>query len=255
MIISIMKSKNTVLKIVSVAAALLLWQVAATLISADFLLASPVSVIRALFMLIKSGEIWGSVWYSFVRIVGGFLLSAAVGTVLAVAASRSAVLETLLWPYMLTVKTVPVASFIVIALIWLSSSYLSVFIVFLMVLPIIYNNILNGIKSADSRMTEMAEVFSLTPKKRFIYIAIPTVKPFLRSACQTAIGFAFKSGVAAEIIGIPNGSIGEKLYSAKVHLETAQLFAYTVLIVVLSVIFEKLFLWALDKLFMGVEKR
>lgn len=250
-----MQNKTKFLKIVSVAAALLLWQVAATLVSVDFLLASPVSVIKSLFLMLKSGEIWGSVWYSFIRIAGGFLLSSVVGTVLAVLASRSAVIETLLWPYMLTVKTVPVASFIVIALIWLSSSMLSMFIAFLMVLPIIYNNILNGIKSVDRKMTEMADVFSLSYKKRFMYIALPTVKPFLRSACQTAIGFAFKSGVAAEIIGIPNGSLGERLYSAKVHLETAELFAYTVLIVILSVAFEKLFLLMLDKLFSGVEKR
>ena len=246
---------NKYLKIIAVAAALLLWQVAATLISADFLLASPISVLNSLFSRIKSGEVWASMAFTFVRITGGFLLSAAVGTVLAVLASRSAVLETLLWPYMLTVKTVPVASFIVIALIWLSSSSLSVFIAFLMVLPIIYNNVLSGIKNADRKMTEMAEVFALTPKKRFTFIALPAVKPFLRSACQTAIGFAFKSGIAAEIIGIPNGSLGERLYSAKVHLETAELFSYTVLIVVLSVAFEKLFLILLNKLFERVEKR
>ena len=155
---------------------------------------------------------------------------------------------------MLTVKTVPVASFIVIALIWLSSSMLSVFIAFLMVLPIIYNNILNGIKSTDRKMTEMADVFALSQGKRFLYISLPAVKPFLCSACQTAIGFAFKSGIAAEIIGIPNGSLGERLYSAKVHLETANLFAWTVLIVLLCVLFEKLFIFLLDKAFAEVEK-
>ncbi|MBQ1231714.1 MAG: ABC transporter permease subunit [Clostridia bacterium] len=247
--------KSKILKVISVAAALLLWQVAATLISADFLLASPISVLKSIFSLFKNGEVFGSVWYSFARIAGGFLLSSVAGAVLAVLASRSHVLETLLWPYMLTVKTVPVASFIVIALIWLSSSMLSVFIAFLMVLPIIYNNVLSGIKSTDRKMTEMAEVFSLSYKKRFIYIALPTLKPFLRAGFQTAIGFAFKSGIAAEIIGIPNGSLGERLYSAKVHLETAELFAYTIIIVLLSVAFEKLFLLMLDKLFKVVEKR
>lgn len=252
--LSTMKSKDKLLKTVAVAAAVLVWQVAAMLISADFLLASPISVIKALYALLLSGEMWSSVLYSFVRISSGFLLGAAAGVLLGIAASRSKILETLLWPYMLTVKTVPVASFIVIALIWLSSSMLSVFIAFLMVLPIIYNNILNGIKSTDRKMTEMADVFALSQGKRFLYISLPAVKPFLRSACQTAIGFAFKSGIAAEIIGIPNGSLGERLYSAKVHLETANLFAWTVLIVLLCVLFEKLFIFLLDKAFAEVEK-
>ena len=256
MITSIMKSnKNKLENILAVLAALVLWQVAAMLLSQEFLLASPVSVIKKLLTLFSDGGVFSALFYSFSRIIGGFFIGLAAGVVLAIFASRSRLVENLLRPYMVTVKTVPIASFIVIALIWLSSSRLSVFISFLIVLPVIYNNILNGIKNTDKKMTEMAEVFSLPWRKKFFYITLPQIKPFLRSGCQTAVGFAFKSGIAAEIIGIPGGSLGEKLYSAKVHLETAELFAWTVLIVVASVLCERLFIALLDLVFKGVEKR
>lgn len=249
-----MRNKRLLGKVLAVAAALLLWQAVAMLLNMNFLLASPVDVCRKLFSFLSSSDMLATVWYSFSRIVIGFVFGALFGIVLGILAGRFSVIELLLWPYMVTVKTVPVASFIVIALIWINSAVLSVFISFLIVLPIIYNNILEGIKSADRKLSEMADVFSLSTKKRIMFIWLPKLKSFLLSSCRTAIGLAFKSGVAAEIIGIPSGSIGEKLYNAKVYLDTAELFAWTILIVVASAIFEKLFLLLLESAFKRLEK-
>lgn len=122
-----------------------------------------------------------------------------------------------------------------------------------MVLPIVYTNLLDGIRSVDKKMLEMADVFGMTFPRRMKYIWLPAVKPFLISGCRISLGLAWKSGVAAELIGIPDGSVGEALYYSKLFLDTADLFAWTVVIVLLSVVFEKLFLFLLKKLLKGVE--
>ncbi len=238
----------------AVAVALLLWQAAALLLNMRFLLASPIDVLLKLIALVSNGSVLGTVWYSFSRIVLGFLLGVLAGMSLGVLAGRFRTVETLLWPYMVTIKSVPVASFIVIALIWLNSRVLSVFISFLIVLPIIYNNILGGIRGADRKMTEMADLFELPLHRRIVYIWLPELKSFLLSSCRSAAGLAFKSGIAAEIIGIPSGSVGEQLYNAKVYFDTAELFAWTMLIVAASVIFERLFIMLLSQGFSRLER-
>ena len=177
------------------------------------------------------------------------------GELLAVAAGRLRVLEILLWPYVTVIKSVPVASFIIICLIWLNTSQLAVFISFLMVFPAIYSNTLQGIRSADPALLEMARLYRVPFSRRLGYIYVPQVKPFLLSGCSVALGMSWKSGVAAEVIGVVGGSIGERLYESKVYFQTADLLAWTVVIVVCSVGFEKLVLWLLRRCFAAWEGR
>ncbi len=145
-------------------------------------------------------------------------------------------------PVMLTVKSVPVASFIILALIWFSSANLSVLISFLMVLPIIYTSVLDGIRSVDRQLLEMAQVFRIPGLRVVRYIYVPQVMPFFYPACSVALGMSWKAGAAAEVIGIPRGSIGERLQQAKVYLDTPDLFAWTLVIVAASLFFEKIVL-------------
>ena len=155
-------------------------------------------------------------------------------------------METLLRPYILAIQTVPVASFIVIALLWLSSRRISAFIAFLMVLPVLYANALQGIREADPQLLEMARVFRLSGMRRVRCIILPSLAPYLKSACHVALGLCWKAGVAAEVMAVANRSVGGMLYDAKVYLETSDLFAWTVLLVAVSILFEKAFLWLLD---------
>ncbi len=219
-----------------------------------FLLPSPLSVIKQLFSLIRQEGFFGILSFTFGKVVKGFLYGFSLGTLLAFLASKSKIAEALLWPYMITVKSVPVASFVILALLWISSANLSVFISFLMVLPIVYTNVLTGCKSVDKKMVQMAEVFKLSYRKRFLYILLPAVKPFMLSASSVSFGLAWKSGVAAELIGQPEGSVGEALYYSKIYLQTEELFALTLMLIVISVCFEKLFGLLLKLAFKGVEK-
>lgn len=224
---------------------LLAWQAAAMIVHQKLLLASPADVLLRLFSIWREPDFFSSVLFSFVRICAGFLLGFFTGVLLAILSGRFRAAAALLQPVMATIKSVPVASFIILALIWLNSSQLSVFISFLMVLPVIYNNVLSGIRSIDPKLLQMADVFRISWWKRFVYIWLPAIRPHLMAACSTALGLAWKSGIAAEVIGIPSGSIGEMLYSAKIYLNTVDLFTWTVIIVAISMLFEKLFMMLL----------
>lgn len=226
---------------------LLLWQLESMALDQEILLVSPLQVLLRLGQLLMTGDFYGSVLFSLGRIASGFFLAILLGTGLAWLSSRFSVAAQFLAPFMLAVKSVPVASFIILALIWFSSRNLSVLISFLMVLPVIYTNVLEGIGSLDPAMTEMAHVFSIPLSRRVRYIYLPQIYPFFQAACQVCLGLCWKSGIAAEVIGIPDGSIGERLQQAKVYLDTPDLFAWTLVIVLVSLAFEKLVLALLKK--------
>lgn len=244
---------NKIEKVLAVAAALLLWQLAAVIIGEEILLVSPIKVLSRLSQLVFEAEFWGAVLFSFKRITLGFIIAVASGIVLAVLAYRYRIIEMLLWPYMAVIKAVPVASFIILCLIWLTSESLPIFISFLIVLPVIYTNMLSGFKSTEKEMLQMAEIFRLSFGKKLVYIYLPKLKPYFISALSISLGLAWKSGVAAEIISIPDGSMGEMLYQAKLYLATADLFSWTVTIVVISILFEKVILLAVNKIFSRLE--
>lgn len=234
--------------------AILLWQLCATALGNRLLLASPAAVFQRLCQLSAEKEFYASVLFSFRRIVTGFLLGLLGGTLLAVPASRFRWAEILLWPYLTIVKTTPVVSFIILCMIWLEAKNLSVFISFLMVLPIIYTNMLEGIRRRDKKLLEMGQVFRLPPLRRLLFLSLPQLKPYLLSACSLSLGLSWKAGIAAEVIAIPTGSMGERLYEAKLYLSSADLFAWTVVLIAMSILFEKLFLWLIHGLYGRLER-
>lgn len=225
---------------------LIVWQLGSQALGQEILLVSPISVLVRLGSLIRTLPFWESIGFSLARISSGFLLAAFSGTLFAALAARFILFRELLTPLILTIKATPVASFIILALIWIPSRNLSVFISFLMVLPVMYTNVLGGIQATSRELLEMAQVFALPAGRTIRYIYVSQVLPFFRSACTIGLGLCWKSGIAAEVIGIPDGSIGEKLYNAKIFLNTPDLFAWTLVIVVVSLGFEKLFLRILD---------
>lgn len=138
------------------------------------------------------------------------------------------------------------ASITVLALIWVTSRNLSVLISFLITLPVVYSGMLEGIENLDPGLTEMARLFRVPAVRRFTGVYLSQLLPYFRNAARLSIGLSWKSGTAAELIGIPGGSIGEKLYSAKIYLETADLFAWTIAVILLSWLSEKVFLLLVD---------
>ena len=213
---------------------LLLWQLASMSVGQPILLASPLATLARLAELAVTGAFWRSALFTMAHILGGFALASAAGILLAALAGRFSAAADLLAPLLSAMRSVPVASFVIAALIWVPSRRLSVLICFVIVLPVVYAGALDGLRQIDPKLTEMARVFRMPRLNRLRCIELPAALPSLRSALSVAIGLAWKSGVAAEVIGIPGGSIGEKLYKAKVYLATPDLFAWTLAIVLLS---------------------
>lgn len=221
---------------------LLVWQTAAVMIDNDILFVGPVNVLSALISQSETWGFWKTILFSFSRICLGFLSAFFTALLLGAVSYRFSFIKELLAPVMLLAKSVPVASFIILALIWMGSENLSVFSAFVVVLPIIYVSTLAGLESTDGKLLEMAFVFRLPFLRKITAVYWPALSPYLLSGIKSALGMGIKSSVAAEVIGVPDFSIGEKLYKAKIYLSTADLFAWTLVIILVSWLFEKLFL-------------
>lgn len=220
---------------------LLVWHMASIAIGHDILLVSPFDAGKRLIELAGNGEFWISVGLSLSRIATGFASALATGIVLAAASARFPFMRHLLAPLVATIKSVPVASFVILILIWVSSEHLSVAISFLMAFPIVYTTMLEGIEQTDRNLLEMADVFDIGPFNRLRFIYASQVLPYFQAACSLSLGMCWKAGIAAEVIGLPAMSIGEHLYEAKVYLATSDLFAWTLVIICISILGETLF--------------
>ncbi len=233
-------TEKRLIRLLSVLFWLAVWHIAAVIVSQRILIVSPVDVVIRLFELLHQPAVWKAGVFSTLRIAGGFLLALASAVVLAMLSSRLKWVKILLEPLVQAFKTIPVASIVIVVLIWVSSRNLSVIISFMMVFPVLYSNLLSSIEDTDRKMLEMAEAYRLSFCSRLRLVYLPQVCPYFLSSASLALGLAWKSGVAAEVIGIPDGSLGELLYDAKVFFATADVFAYTLLIVILSVCFEQI---------------
>lgn len=198
----------------------------------------PWDVAVSLWSLLGRGTFWADIGMSLLRILIGFVAAAVGGVVLAVLTTRFRLVHTLLAPVLSVMRAVPVASFIFLAFLWIAADVMPAFIAFLMVLPLVWENVRQGILRTDRNLLEMAQVFCISRKSRLRNIWLPSIRPYMQAALTTGFGFAWKSGVAAEIICTTGRSIGAQISAAKSSLEYAEVFACTVVVVLLSVALE-----------------
>lgn len=227
---------------------LLLWQSVSAWINRPIYLVGPVETVQAFVRLAAASSFWQAVWGSLLRIGAGFVLAMSVGLLCGSIAYFRPFFGELLSPVVLLMKTIPVASFVILALIWAGAENLALVISFVVVFPVIYLNTKAGLEATDPQLLEMARVFRVGHWDRLWQIYRPALSPYLLSACQVALGMSWKSGIAAEVIGTPEFSIGENLYMAKVFFSTDELFAWTAVVILLSFLFEKGILWLLGQI-------
>ncbi len=218
---------------------LLVWEVLVLSVDNELLLPSPASVLLTLLDLIQTLDFWQTILYSSLRIIFGCLLAISTGLVFAIGAYRFLWVKDLLALPVKIMETIPVACFIIIALIWLHPQNLSILVAYMMVLPIIYSNVLQGLKSRDEKLLQMARVFGVSTWKKIKAIYAPAVRPFFLSAVTVGISFGWKAGIATEIIANSNHSIGERLYEAKLYWMTKEQLAWAVVIILISIFYEK----------------
>ncbi len=233
------KVKRIMIKAGVIVAWLLLWQLTAAIVDSEFLFPTPISVIKRLSELAVTADFWKAAACSLGRISLGCAGGIIVGTLFGALTAFSKPLYEFFSPLLVTVKTTPVASFIILLLVWVKRSGIPIVIAFLMVVPILWSNVAEGLRNADRQLLEAAKIFRFTRMQKIKGVYIPSVRPSFTAGCTTAIGFSWKAGIAAEILAIPPDTVGYNLYYAKINLEYDDLFAWTAAVIAMSFLLEK----------------
>lgn len=226
---------------------LVVWQIASLLIDNKILLSGPIDVAVALTHNLLIPSFWATVVMSLAKIAAGFLMAMIMGLLLGALAWRYGLISTVLMPAIQFIKSVPIVCFIVLILFWTGSSYVSLFAVFLIAFPSFYSLTKEGLASHDKKMLQMLNVFDVPAICRVLTVYWYSLLPLFIANGKSVVGLCWKAGVAAELIGLPNNSLGEYIYQAKLTLSSADLLAWTVVIVIASVLCELLFIKALQK--------
>jgi NitT/TauT family transport system permease protein len=214
------------------------WAFFAHRIGQELLLPSPRQVWDELCRLAATADFWRTLALTLGRILAGCGIGIVFGTVLGLLTGASRAFEIFLRPVVSAAQSTPVASIIILALVWLSKESVPVFASALMTAPVLFNNTRQGIAETPTELREMADVFGIPPLKKLRLLYLPQVLPYILSACAGAIGFGWKAGVAAEVLSIPPYAVGTEIYESKLYLDTPALFAWTAAVIVLSVILE-----------------
>ena len=220
---------------------LAIWQVSAMLVGQELLIPAPAAVLARLWALCGQGAFWKSVALSMGRILLGYLLGLALGLLLGGLSAFCPALGAFLSPLLAIIRSTPVASFIILVLVWLATDSVPVFTAMLMVLGVAWGNVSQGFASTDPKLLEMAKVYRLSRWQKLRHLYLPSMRPFFSAAALSSIGLAWKAGIAAEVICRPQFSMGRELYESKIYLEMPDLFAWTIAIILLSMALEWLF--------------
>ncbi|MDR1619164.1 MAG: ABC transporter permease subunit [Clostridiales bacterium] len=226
-----------------------LWQLISVLLNYELLLPSPVQTAKSLLRLMGEASFYRNVYGSLSRILTGYLCAVIVGALLGALTAASGFFNAMLRPLRSFIKATPVASMILVVVLWMPENSMPGFMSFLMVLPLVWANMQESFRAADPQLVEMARLYRFGRRKTIRAVYLPQSLPALLSACTTGIGFAWKAGVAAEVLARTAHSIGKPLVESKSNLLTADMFAWTAMVVILSILLERVFA-ALLKLFL-----
>lgn len=217
-----------------------LWAVLAGLIAQPLLLPAPGEVLARLFAMLPDPMFYRTLGATLMRTMLSYGLGIGAAVLLGALCVRFRLMELLLSPLLSAIRATPVTSFIVLALVWLSSPRVPVLTGFLMTLPVVYSALVQALRAIDPALLEMAKIYRFGRMKTLVHVIIPSVLPAFVQSCLAAIGLCWKAVVAAEVIGVPKMAVGSRLYEAKIYLETDSLLAWTLTIIVLSVLLEAL---------------
>lgn len=235
-----MKYKSKIYRVLAIIFWIAVWQISSMIVKLDVILPFPLSTVKALITLACEIDFWKSCLYSIFRILAGLFSGAIIAIILAYLTYVSTFIHTIFSPVLTVIKATPIASFIILALIWIGREFVPSFITLLIVLPIIWSSVHHSLGTVDSKLIELTDIFRFTTGQKIKHLYFPSVFPAFMSSFMTSIGIAWKAGVAAEVLCTPKFSIGTAIFESKKYIETPELFAWTATVIVLSLIIEKL---------------
>lgn len=237
-----MNDRRVLPALVSTAVLLALWTLVSAAVGSTFILPPPWSVARDLWNLTASTSFYPQMVATFGRGILAFLLSAFLSALLGCASGVSVRADSALRPWLSMIKSTPVVSIILIALLWFGSSFVPVFVSILMTLPVMTESLSRGIRETDPKLLEMAKIYRFSRRVTLTRIQIPAAIPFFLAGAGSALGLTWKVVVAGEILGLPRTGIGTAIQTARVQLESARVLSLTVMAILLSVVSERLFI-------------
>lgn len=244
--ISIIKTK--VINLIFILFWIVIWHILSVIIGEDIVLASPVSVFKRIYTLILEPDFLITVFNSITKVLIGFILGGFIGVILAIVCKKNHIFYKLFSPIITFIKVTPIACFIILVLVWIDSSKLSILISSFMSLPLFFFNIYSGIDIVDNNVLQMCQIYKIKGINRIKYIYFPYLINIILSTCTLAFSMSWKAGIASEVIGITNVSIGGKLQSAKSLLETNDVLAWTIIIIFINLVIEKIIKYIINKI-------
>lgn len=233
-------TRNSLITALSIIAMIIIWYLLALGFGKEYILPTPLKTGHELLRIISSASFWPTVLATVSRGLLGFLIALGLGIVTGIIAGASKPVYWLLQPWVAVIRSTPVMSVIILAIIWFESDTVPVVVTFLMLFPIIYGNVVAGIKNINRELLEMAKMYKVKTWRIVAELYFPSMMPYLLAGAATAMGIAWKVIVAAEILSQPTLAIGTSLMAAKINFATAQVFAWTVVAIVISFVFEYL---------------
>lgn len=243
--------KKIILSAVSIFFWISVWHLCAIKVGKSILLPTPIETLDVFFSIVQTSEFWLTALTSLTSVFSGALAGVTVGLLIAFLSYISPILKYLSAPILSLVKATPVASFIILALVWLGKGIIPFVIAMMMVIPIVSANVYEGLNNIDSELYEVTKLYKFRFSKKWKMLIRPTLLPYFLSAVKSGIALAWKAGIAAEVLCTPVNSIGKHLYEARIYLEYPTLFAWTLTVIILSFFFEKAVVYFIEKLFGG----
>ncbi len=215
-----------------------IWELLSIAIDEEILFVSPLKVLSTLLTMMGTTSYWETILYSVLRVLGGFAVGYIVSACFAVLSFKFDFFRLFISPAISVIKATPVASFIILALMWSGKDFVPVLICVLMVTPIVWSNVLEGLRSVDADLIEMGDVYKMSPLSKARHIYLPLLIPYNAAAVGSGLGLCWKAGVAAEVICRTMPSIGNSIWETKFYILTDEMFAWTTTVVMLSVFFD-----------------
>ncbi|MCB2195460.1 MAG: ABC transporter permease [Bacteroidetes bacterium] len=231
-------SKTKIISAISVLLLLCLWKVASLIYNSDLILPSPESTILTTLKLLFSKNFLLVVGATMLRGILGFVISFILGILLGILAGTNRSFEAFLNPILVTIRSTPVISLILLALIWFKVDFVAIFIAFLTMFPFICTNVIDGIKNADRDLIEMAKVYKVNHTKIIKEVYLPAITPFIFSGASSAMGFGWRAIIIGEVLSQPQFGIGTLMQSAQTYLLVKEVIAWTIIAILISSVFE-----------------
>lgn len=238
---------NRSLTVLSLLLLVLLWFMAAALIGKEIILPGPAATFRALKNLLAAAVFWRSLGATLLRGLTGFGLSYLAGLVLGLFSGLSRPFGIIFRPLLVTMRSTPSVSLILLALIWFRADLVAVFVTFLVVFPLVTQNVMDGIRNIDRQLVEMARIYQVKPWRIFRGLYLPAILPYLATAAASGLGLTWKVTVTAEVMAAPALGIGARMDTARIFLQTPEVFAWTLVVVLLGLLFDRVLEYLVEK--------